>query len=83
LKKDEQLGRLNITTTLGDTDNDGDFDVRFIHLAPDHSVYGMGIPAPWFLIAKVNWIRNLLRQMFMTMRAVMIKGQNRKVLQME
>lgn len=26
LKKDEQLGRLNITTTLGDIDGDGDFD---------------------------------------------------------
>ncbi|ALL05213.1 alkaline phosphatase [Pedobacter sp. PACM 27299] len=26
LKKDEQLGRLNITTTLGDTDGDGDYD---------------------------------------------------------
>ncbi|TCC91098.1 choice-of-anchor I family protein [Pedobacter hiemivivus] len=26
LKKDEQLGRLNITTTLGDTDKDGDLD---------------------------------------------------------
>ncbi|MGK7938641.1 MAG: choice-of-anchor I family protein [Crocosphaera sp.] len=26
LKEDEQLGRLKITTTLGDTDGDGDFD---------------------------------------------------------
>ncbi len=29
LKKDEQLGRLNITTTLGDTDGDGDLDALY------------------------------------------------------
>jgi DNA-binding beta-propeller fold protein YncE len=29
LKTDPQLGRLNVTTTLGDTDNDGDFDAIY------------------------------------------------------
>jgi DNA-binding beta-propeller fold protein YncE len=29
LKQDAQLGRLNITTTLGDTDSDGDFDALY------------------------------------------------------
>ena len=29
LKTDAQLGRLNITTTLGDTDSDGDFDALY------------------------------------------------------
>lgn len=29
LKKDAQMGRLNITTTMGDTDGDGDFDVLY------------------------------------------------------
>jgi len=29
LKKDEQLGRLNITTTLGDLDGDGDLDALY------------------------------------------------------
>jgi len=29
LKTDAQLGRLNVTTTLGDTDNDGDFDAIY------------------------------------------------------
>ncbi len=29
LKGDTQLGRLNITSTLGDTDNDGDFDALY------------------------------------------------------
>lgn len=29
LRKDEQLGRLNITKTLGDTDGDGDFDALY------------------------------------------------------
>lgn len=29
LKTDAQLGRLNITTTLGDTDGDGDFDALY------------------------------------------------------
>ena len=29
LKLDAQLGRLNVTTTLGDTDNDGDFDALY------------------------------------------------------
>jgi len=29
LRKDEQLGRLNITKTLGDTDGDGDYDALY------------------------------------------------------
>ena len=29
LKTDAQLGRLNVTTTLGDTDNDGDYDALY------------------------------------------------------
>ena len=29
LKTDAQLGRLNVTTTLGDTDGDGDFDAIY------------------------------------------------------
>ena len=29
LKTDAQLGRLNVTSTLGDTDNDGDFDAIY------------------------------------------------------
>jgi 2',3'-cyclic-nucleotide 2'-phosphodiesterase/3'-nucleotidase/5'-nucleotidase len=31
LQADENLGRLNITTTLGDTDGDGDYDQLFAY----------------------------------------------------
>lgn len=39
LKTDAQLGRLNITTTLGDTDGDGDFDVLYSFGARSFSVW--------------------------------------------
>ena len=39
LKTDEQLGRLNITTTLGDTDGDGDFDALYSLGARSFSVW--------------------------------------------
>jgi hypothetical protein len=39
LKQDAQLGRLNITTTLGDTDNDGDFDALYSLGARSFSVW--------------------------------------------
>lgn len=39
LKKDAQLGRLNITTTLGDTDGDGDFDALYSLGARSFSVW--------------------------------------------
>ncbi len=39
LKQDGQLGRLNITTTLGDTDNDGDFDALYSLGARSFSVW--------------------------------------------
>ena len=39
LKTDAQLGRLNITTTLGDTDNDGDFDALYSLGARSFSVW--------------------------------------------
>jgi len=39
LKLDAQLGRLNITTTLGDTDNDGDFDALYSFGARSFSVW--------------------------------------------
>jgi hypothetical protein len=39
LKQDVQLGRLNITTTLGDTDNDGDFDALYSFGARSFSVW--------------------------------------------
>jgi len=39
LKQDAQLGRLNITTTLGDTDNDGDFDAFYSLGARSFSVW--------------------------------------------
>ena len=39
LKKDEQLGRLNITTTMGDSDNDGDFDVLYSFGSRSFSVW--------------------------------------------
>ncbi|WP_316839976.1 choice-of-anchor I family protein [Pedobacter gandavensis] len=39
LKKDEQLGRLNITTTLGDTDADGDYDELYSFGARSFSVW--------------------------------------------
>ena len=39
LKLDVQLGRLNITTTLGDTDADGDFDALYSFGARSFSVW--------------------------------------------
>lgn len=39
LKQDIQLGRLNITTTLGDTDADGDFDALYSFGARSFSVW--------------------------------------------
>jgi hypothetical protein len=39
LKTDAQLGRLNITTTLGDTDGDGDFDALYSFGARSFSVW--------------------------------------------
>ena len=39
LRKDGQLGRLNITTTLGDIDNDGDFDALYSLGARSFSVW--------------------------------------------
>jgi len=39
LRKDGQLGRLNITTTLGDTDGDGDFDELYSLGARSFSVW--------------------------------------------
>ena len=39
LKADAQLGRLNITTTLGDTDGDGDFDALYSLGARSFSVW--------------------------------------------
>jgi len=39
LQLDENLGRLNITTTAGDTDGDGDFDRLFSYGARSFSIY--------------------------------------------
>ncbi|NQX39167.1 hypothetical protein SAMN05421820_102464 [Pedobacter steynii] len=39
LQKEDQLGRLNITTTLGDTDGDGDFDALYSFGARSFSVW--------------------------------------------
>jgi hypothetical protein len=39
LKQDVQLGRLNITNTLGDTDGDGDFDALYSFGARSFSVW--------------------------------------------
>lgn len=39
LKKEEQLGRLNITTTLGDIDGDGDYDELYSFGARSFSVW--------------------------------------------
>ena len=39
LKQDIQLGRLNITTTMGDTDSDGDFDALYSFGARSFSVW--------------------------------------------
>lgn len=39
LKQASQMGRLNITTTLGDTDNDNDFDILYSFGARSFSVW--------------------------------------------
>ena len=39
LQEDENLGRLNITTTLGDTDGDGDFDQLYAYGARSFSIF--------------------------------------------
>ncbi|CAM2070047.1 Choice-of-anchor I family protein [Sulfidibacter corallicola] len=39
LQEDENLGRLNITTTLGDTDNDNDFDELYAYGARSFSIW--------------------------------------------
>jgi DNA-binding beta-propeller fold protein YncE len=39
LQKEDQLGRLNITTTLGDTDGDGDYDALYSFGARSFSVW--------------------------------------------
>jgi len=39
LKKEENLGRLKITTTLGDTDDDGDFDHLYAYGARSFSIW--------------------------------------------
>ena len=39
LQEDENLGRLNITTTLGDTDGDGDYDQLFAYGARSFSIW--------------------------------------------
>lgn len=39
LQQDENLGRLKITTTLGDTDGDGDYDVLYSYGARSFSIW--------------------------------------------
>ncbi len=39
LQNEEQLGRLKITTTLGDTDNDGDYDELYSYGARSFSIW--------------------------------------------
>lgn len=39
LQEDENLGRLNVITTAGDTDNDGDFDVLYSYGARSISIW--------------------------------------------
>ncbi len=39
LKTDAQLGRLNVTSTLGDTDNDGDYDELYSYGSRSFSVW--------------------------------------------
>jgi len=39
LKKDFSLGRLNVTTTLGDKDNDGDYDEIYSFCARSFTVW--------------------------------------------
>jgi 2',3'-cyclic-nucleotide 2'-phosphodiesterase (5'-nucleotidase family) len=39
LQEDENLGRLNITTTLGDIDNDGDFDQLYAYGGRSFSIF--------------------------------------------
>ncbi len=39
LQEDANLGRLNITTTLGDTDNDGDYDELFSYGARSFTIW--------------------------------------------
>ncbi|MGS2738663.1 choice-of-anchor I family protein [Sinomicrobium sp. M5D2P17] len=42
LQQDENLGRLKITTTLGDTDDDGDFEALYAYGARSFSVWSTG-----------------------------------------
>jgi len=42
LQENENLGRLNITTTLGDRDNDGDFDALYAYGARSFSIWEVG-----------------------------------------
>ncbi|GHB97461.1 alkaline phosphatase [Cerasicoccus arenae] len=42
LQDSANLGRLNITTTLGDTDNDGDFDKLYAYGARSFSIWEIG-----------------------------------------
>ena len=39
LQENENLGRLNITTTMGDTDNDGDYDVLYCYGGRSFSIF--------------------------------------------
>lgn len=48
LKLDAQMGRLNVTNTMGDTDNDGDFDVLYSFGARSFSVWNGNTGAPVF-----------------------------------
>ncbi|MEA5583493.1 choice-of-anchor I family protein [Nodularia harveyana UHCC-0300] len=40
LQADENIGRLNVTNTLGDTDGDGDFDQLYAYGARSFSIWG-------------------------------------------
>ncbi|NER78269.1 MAG: PEP-CTERM sorting domain-containing protein [Leptolyngbya sp. SIO1D8] len=47
LQEDEVLGRLNITTTLGDTDGDGDFDELYAYGARSFSIWDVDGNLVW------------------------------------